>query len=240
MSDPQVTIVIPCHNHARWVGGAMRSVAEQDYPNKRLVVIDDGSTDDSWTVIDSFADRIRKTGVGVCTHRIRKAVGPSAARNVGIRLSWTPTDIYGFLDSDDYYLPGKISKSVAKILEDPVAIGGVSADYETFNEESGIKIREFKEPYSRERLLRECLLTSPLLTKTTLEKVGLFDEELRVAEDYDLWLRISEKFIFLHIPEALLRIRVGNHNSTSTVKKEVWQDCWKKVVEKTRQRCQPS
>jgi glycosyltransferase involved in cell wall biosynthesis len=254
---PMVSIVITNHNYARWVGEAMRSVDEQDYPNKTLIVIDDGSTDNSWDVIRLNAGikgpallgkkNVAQTGmVGktrVIAYRFDTAGGPSRGRNLGIKLGWKFSHIYCFLDADDVYLPGKISKSVAKIIEDPQNIGGVYSDYNTINWETGVEIREYKEPFSRERLLYECMIHSAcVVSKPALERVfdqskqQFYDEDLRTCEDYDLWLRITEHFVISHIPEALMRVRTGSHNATATVAKDVWERNWKRVAEKTQAR----
>lgn len=251
---PRVSVVIANHNYGQWIGEAMRSVdAQRDYPYKRIIVIDDGSTDNSWEVIkfaaglrlpsqpDFAKKNVAYTGkVGqtpVIAYRFNEAGGPSRARNLGIRLGWQHTDVFGFLDADDIYLPGKISKSVSKIMEDPTRIGGVYTDYDTLNETTGVLIREFKPPFEREKLLRECMIHSAcIVTKMALEKGGLYDEELRVAEDFDLWLRITEHFLILHVPQCLMRVRVGSHQSSSTVRKEIWQKCWQRVMQKTQER----
>lgn len=250
---PVVTTVIANHNYGQWVGEAMRSVDAQDYPNKQLVVIDDGSTDNSWNVIKLVASLNVPTGVDLVkkntaytgrvgstptvAYHFDQAGGPSRARNLGIKLAWPSTHIFAFLDADDIFLQGRLSKAVAKIMEDPAHIGGVYTDYETVSVDTGRIVREYKEPFSRDKLLRECMIHSAcVVTKPALEKAGGYDEQLRVAEDYDLWLRITESFLILHIPESLMRVRVGSHNSTGQVKKEIWETCWKRVVEKTQAR----
>lgn len=219
-SHPRVTVIIPCYNRARWVGQAVTSALSQDYPC-RVVVIDDGSSDGS-------ADAVPKRPE-VTVLRLETPHGPSFARNHGIRDTFGTTEVFAFLDSDDFYRPGKISKSVAK-LADGVAV--VYSDYDTLRED-GLLQREWKEPFSRARLFRECVVSShALVTKRALEVCGFFDEDLRVCEDYDLWLRLSNKFAVEHIPESLVTMRVGSHDSTATVKKEVWEASWRRVREK--------
>lgn len=245
------TIVIPLHNHAKWIGDALNSAISQTYPYKRIIIVDDGSTDDSSEVVVCHMDKMAfpaeqrepwvvkglVDGVEVLLCKFSEAHGPAFARNWGIQ-SDTDCSYYAFLDSDDIYHPQKVEKSIKLIQTAPNEIGAVYSDYETFTE-SGRVIREFKPSFSREVLLRECIVNcDSVVTRAALEQVGGFCHELRVAEDLDLWLRISEHFMIAHIPEALVKIRVGDHSSTANVEKEIWRQCHAKVYERLRIRMQ--
>lgn len=243
---PHVAAVIPCHNHRQWVVDAMASIASQDYENKRIVVVDDGSTDGSLDVVLSSLIRPNLVHPGewhgffmnTIVHVLRNevAAGPSAARNRGIKYAWDAADIFAFLDSDDMYAPEKLSRSVKPFLDHPDEIGVVYSDYSTLRPD-GLRVREYKEPYSRKRLLQECIVNcDSLVSKTALAACGLFDATLRVVEDFDLWLRVSERFIFYHLPEDLVTIRVGEHSSTSKVAQATWAECYQKVMQKARER----
>jgi glycosyltransferase involved in cell wall biosynthesis len=247
--NPKVTAIIPLHNHEKWIKDAILSIATQDFRPLRIVVVDDGSKDGSvaevlslLTVYSSqhniYVGKLRDHNANLMLIKLPNPTGPANARNIGIQQVFDDTDIFAFLDSDDVYEQGKISKSVAKFEEFGVHCGVVYSDYETFRSDS-VRIREYKEPYSRKRLLEECIINcDSLVSKKVFETVGFFDPELRVAEDYDLWLRASEHFLCFHIPEHLVSIRVGVHSSTSTVKSEVWKKCWNRVMEKTKERLQ--
>lgn len=247
---PDVTVVIANHNYGRWLGDAIRSVDAQDYPKKRIIVVDDGSTDNSWDVLrmnagvgqllvgkpnTAYPGKVGNTPL-FAVH-LPKAGGPSRARNIAIKLAWQSTHLYSILDADDVFLPGKLSKSVSRLMEDPKHIGAVYTDYETVSIDTGVAVREYKEPYTRERLLRECMVHSAcVISRLALEKVGVYDEDMRTCEDYDLWVRLAEKFIISHIPECLMRVRVGSHNSTATVAREVWEQNWRRIAQKTQER----
>jgi glycosyltransferase involved in cell wall biosynthesis len=250
---PAVSVIIPLHNHEKWVNNALDSVLTQSYPNKRIVVVNDGSTDGS---LKKVVDRLYRprgpekqgepwvcqgkarpnmdTDVMVCS--FSQAHGPSFARNWGVKVSWEGSDAFCFLDSDDYYMPNKIARSVAKWQEQPDYIGAVYSDYDTLGE-TGLRLRQYKEPFSRMRLIQECLVNcDSLVSKRAFSVVGLFDEELRTCEDYDLWMRISEHFLIVHLPEPLLTIRVGSHSSSSTIAREAWQKNWNRVMAKAKSR----
>lgn len=240
--NPRVSAVIPCHNHADCVLNAVYSLVKQDYPVEQVVVVDDGSTDGSSATIRegmSFSSCQGGITVGavdgfktpIILLSFDRPRGPAFARNQGIRYAWQNTELFALLDADDLYLPGKIRRSVEKWLESPELIGAVYSDYETFNPISGLVVREYKPPYSREHLMRECIVNcDSLVSRDAFEKCGLFDESQRVCEDYALWASLSEKFLLSHLPENLLRIRVGERSSTSTVPKQVWEECWRRVM----------
>lgn len=247
-----VTVVIPCHNHVQWVTQAIDSVVKQDYAHKQIVVVDDGSTDNSHLSVLNHMykprgpkeqgspwiakGQVMHSQVPITLLRFTQAGGPSRARNVGIDYGWTETDVFAFLDSDDLYEPGKLSKSINVIKEDTDHIGVVYSDFDTFNS-NGLRVRQHKPSFSRQKLLMECIVNcDSLVTKRAIELCGAFDETLRVCEDYDMWLRISEKFLITHIPEQLVRVRVGEHSATSTVTSETWHNNYRKVFEKLRER----
>lgn len=241
---PVVTAVIPCHNHEAWVVDSINSVVSQDHRPLRIVVVDDGSTDrsvervcEAYGLVEArprqFQGMVRDAPTILLS--LPDAGGPAAARNLGIRVGWEGTDYFALLDSDDLYEPGKIARSLEILEEDPL-VGLVYSDFDTLRPD-GVRLRQYKEPFGRGRLLRECLPNSDsLIARRVFETVGLFDESLRTCEDYDMWLRISEKFLAVHIAEPLLTIRVGAHSSTATVPTDVWRSCYARVFEKLRER----
>ena len=255
MNMPVVTIIIANHNYEKYICDAIDSAINQIYPKNRLriVVIDDCSTDNSWQIVYKkyFQSHTHESnGIGIPTKtvvlpngvtliatKMDKSVGPSEARNIAITMTRQSTDIYAILDADDVYYPNKVLKCVQKVMEAPDVIGVVYGDYDIYNVETGNTVREYKEPFDKIRLFDECIVHSgAIITKVALEHVfeptGFYDKNLRCAEDYDLWLRISDKFMIVHIPESLSMVRVHNNNSTNSVQKEIWQQCWTRVREK--------
>lgn len=261
----RVTAVIPLHNHRDWVWQAAESFARQSHGDKALVVIDDGSTDGSRDAVLSRLYRpqrvlirglggpgapepechrgvVPNTGVPALVLGYAEARGPAFARNrgveIGLGLAEFRADYFAFLDSDDLYLPGKVARSLGAFRKHK-HVGVVYSDYETFRAapEGVLRVREFKEPFCARRLTRDCIVNcDSLVSRAAMEYSGGFDEQLRVAEDYDLWLRLSEKFPFWHLPEALVAVRVGGHSSTDTVPGEVWKSCHQRVAAKARAR----
>jgi|SRR6185312_2610488 len=220
MSSRIVSVIIANHNYKKYIANAINSVLGQNYP-AIVIVVDDHSTDGSIEYINEKFDNHIESGRLFVLQNTSSTCGPAIARNIGIEFASSFTDIFGFLDADDIYLQDKVGKSV-KYLEDE-AIGAVYSDYENFHEDTNILIREYKEPYSRTRLLQECIINNnSLVKKEALEKSGLYDPDLRTCEDYDLWLRVSEHYLLKHIPECLIRHTTHPQNSTSSVSNENW------------------
>lgn len=251
IENPLVTAIIPVCNHEKWVEQAIMSIVDSTYQNKRIVVVDDGSTDDSvskiiklsdWVDVNYNGDEpkfIKKgniKGISILFAGFSKNYGPSTSRNYGIKTGWEGTDLFAFLDSDDWYEPSKIEKSVKIWQKFPNIIGVVYSDYTTINPYTGVQERQYKEPYSQIRLMQECIINNDsVVSKAALEKCGLYDENLRVCEDYQLWCNLSLRgFMAIHIAESLINIRVGNHSSTNSVSKEIWNQCYAQVLKNIR------
>ena len=219
---PRVAVIIPCYNHEKYVYQALESIREQTYEPTVVVAIDDGSTDNSLKILDSYDMPI------VVLHN-DSPTGPSAARNKAIAYVWEQVDCFCMLDADDLYAPTKIEKSVVEIMKDS-RIGIVYSDAVIMNEKLGTKIREYREPYSRTRLMQECIISNtPMISKLALQTSGCYDEGMRTAEDWDLWLRITKNFIAVHIPEALHYYRVTGQNSSDVVPHEIWMKNWELI-----------
>ena len=135
----------------------------------------------------------------------------------------------------------KINTCVDIMSQDMESIGVVYGDYDTYHVDVDKKIREFKEPYSRRRLTEECIVHSgSLISKKVLESVyedtGFYDIKMRTCEDYDLWMRISDKYMLVHVPESLTLVRVTGDNSSFIINQDVWQQNWSRVMEKMQDR----
>jgi len=247
---PTVTALIANHNYGQWIQDAVRSVVDQGYPVKQFCVIDDRSTDDSVEKVASLMD-VRQdfqvtldgeeygaingsiSGVpGFIIKNVNKdRGGPSFARNTGFRVmqAVSPTDIYAVLDADDYWLQDKINTCVGVFMKYP-SVGAVYTDYDNLDIETGALVRQYKESFTGRRLTQECIVHSGCFFRAdAFVEAGGFDEELRVAEDWALWKKIAKKNVIYHIPKSLSVVRVHPQNSTNTVSKAVWNQCWDAV-----------
>lgn len=244
--ERNITVLIANHNYGKWLEKAVESVENQDYPEKAICVIDDGSTDNSRSILEKLCplggnipngfEGLTKNNTYIHCLFITGPKGPSYARNLGIKHTWVDTDIWAVLDADDEMYPTKLSKFNKK-FDDP-NIGIVYGDYDTYGDD-GVLIRNYKEPYSKLRLHQECIIHSgSAFSKEAVTRIGIkhgdpvFDESMRTAEDWDLWLRLSKSSMAYHIPESLTKVRIHNNNATNSVQQAVWQENWNKIRER--------
>jgi glycosyltransferase involved in cell wall biosynthesis len=191
-SDILVSVVIPALNAARTIVRAIDSVRSQAIDALEIIVVDDGSVDDT---IDVVADNIR-VGEKIHLVEMKKNCGVSAARNAGIRLA--RGKFLAFLDADDTWLPSKLSKQIEAMEKDP-AVTLVSCN-SRFMSESGVPLKEGhlnRPPIEGTHAWKTLLIYNFLPTPTVLtyralvREVGGFDESLPVGEDLDLWIKLA-------------------------------------------------
>jgi glycosyltransferase involved in cell wall biosynthesis len=188
--SPKVSVVIPTYNSAVMVKEAIESVLSQTYSNFEISVVDDGSTDDTEKVVRQFGDRVR--------YFKQANQGVSAARNAGIKQA--RSEYIAFLDSDDLWLPEKLAEEVPLLDTDP-KVGLVYCDWAVVCGESVLQSSYLKDlPAASGYIFDELIQSGFILTsgvvvrRACLEDVGDFDTSLSIAQDYDLWLRISYRW----------------------------------------------
>ena len=212
---PRVSVVIPTYNYGRYIVEAIESVLNQTFPDREVIVVDDGSTDDTGELIGRFGDRVR--------YIYQRNLGPSAARNTGIRAA--RGEYVGFLDSDDLWLPEKLALQVA-VLDSCQAVGLVYSDALFFRDETQAIIGAHREvfPHPAGRILAQLVLgnvissPTPLVRRSILDRVGLFDEDLKASEDWDLWIRIAKICEIAYIDQPLAKYRRHRHNKSLNTK----------------------
>lgn len=187
----------------------MASALEQTLPAAEIIVIDDGSTDDTAQVAASFGPRVK--------YIYQENAGLSAARNTGIANSIG--DYIGFLDADDLWRPEFLA-TLAGALDSNPGWGAVYCGNH-FIDERGKLLYQVVNKLAPPTVLHEILLdgqffppSAVLVRRTALERVGTFDQSLRAVEDWDMWLRISAKFPFGGVPQPLALYRMHGNNMT--------------------------
>jgi glycosyltransferase involved in cell wall biosynthesis len=198
-----VSVVIPAFNVGWCVGRAVDSVLAQSLLERELVVVDDGSTDDTAEVLASYGPAIRV---------IRQPNGGmSAARNAGIRQA--RGGLVAFLDADDYWLPQKLERQVGLMLDRP-ELGFCSTAARIVNPE-GAMLNLWRCPGENANMLQTLFAenaaiaggcSAVMVRRDLLDRVGLFDESLRGFEDPDLWIRLAAVSGYACIDEPLVVI----------------------------------
>ena len=215
----KVTTIIPTFNRGYCLAESIQSVLDQNFSDFELIVVDDGSTDNTAEVIEQFS--------GIHKIRIKKNRGVSFARNLAIKQA--RGEWIAFLDSDDLWERDKLAIQMSWVECNP--------DYHAvYTDEiwirNGVRVNAMKKhrKYSGD-IFRHCLplcIVSPssvLLRNELLNKFGGFDESMPVCEDYDLWLRISMSFPFHFIEEKLIVKRGGHEDQLS---RKFWgMDRWR-------------
>jgi len=201
-SQPDISVIIPAFNRAHTLPKALDSVLSQTLKPREIIVVDDGSTDETNAVLANYP------GLCIISQDNR---GVSAARNMGIKKAGG--EWLAFLDSDDEWLKEKLEKQWDAICIDDKLI--------CHTEEIWIRNGQRVNPMKKhkkfggiiyERCLPLCVISpsSVMIHRSVFEDVGVFDESLEVCEDYDLWLRICAKYSILFIDEPLI-VKYGGH-----------------------------
>lgn len=181
----KISVIVPAYNQAHFLRDALNSVLEQDYENFELIVVDDGSTDDTRSTVHELSDE------RISYHRQDNA-GLSAARNAGMRMS--SGSFLTFLDADDMFLPSKLSIMLDAFSNEP-SLGFVAGQAIPINERGERVGRVFDrglpEPIERFLLGNPFHVGSVMLRREWKERVGYFDEDLRSYEDWDYWIRLA-------------------------------------------------
>lgn len=203
-SSSQVSVIIPTYNRAEMVGEAIESVLNQDFSSFELIVIDDGSTDQTSKVLRSFGRRIRSIR--------QENKGVSAARNLGI--CHASGEWIAFLDSDDLWLPGKLTAQVDFFRRNPASLICQTQEIWIRN---GRRVNPKHRHEKRSGMIFEpslalCLVSpsAVMIRRSLFDLVGRFDENLPACEDYDLWLRIGRRFP-VHLIDRPLIVKRGGH-----------------------------
>lgn len=210
---PQVSVIIPSYNQAQFVASAVESALAQTHPDVEIIVVDDGSTDETRAVLDAYCERIR--------YIYQENRGLAAARNAGFLASHG--DYLLFLDSDDVIHPDKLALHV-HFLEAERDFGLSYSAWQQVNEDGTQVLGEVR-PNKQGQLLRELLLrrffffaSATVIRRQCLDEVGLFDESLRWGEDADMWLRMARAgYAFGYQDRPLLQYRIHGSSMTANV-----------------------
>lgn len=205
LKKPLVSVIIPTYNRGWVVQEAIDSVLDQDFRDYELIVVDDGSDDNTREILGAYGKAI--------TVLQQPNRGVSAARNRGIAEA--AGRLIAFLDSDDLWLPRKLTTQVKFFAENADAVINQTQEIWIRN---GVRVNPKKRHHKFsgmifERSLALCLVSpsAVMIKKSLFDDVGVFDEQLPACEDYDLWLRVSCRYP-VHLMDSPLIIKRGGHD----------------------------
>lgn len=204
---PKISVIIPTYNHGRFVGKAINSVLNQTYKDFEIIVVDDGSTDNTRGLIDTHRNQIK--------YIYQENQGLASARNTGIQAS--QAKYVAFLDADDWFAKKNLEVKVSFMESHPDAVW-VYSDWQYLDDkgnylEKGSTIFKYAHKKLTGHIFDELVYNrnfiSPVtvaVKKAILEEVGCFDPKVICQEDLDLWLRISLKYPAYYIDEVLVYV----------------------------------
>ena len=201
---PKVSVVIPAYNAARFIRQTLDSAAAQTFRDFEIIVVDDGSQDETAQIAQAFDDSIRL---------IQKPNGGvSSARNVGMQAA--RGEYVAFLDADDLWEKSKLEQQVALLDENP-SVGLCYAATERVDETGAVVTRiaaNAFDDYTTALLLYSCIVSgscsSAMMRRELFERAGGFDANFKNYEDWEYWLRLSLITDFAPLPEFLVKYRV--------------------------------
>jgi glycosyltransferase involved in cell wall biosynthesis len=219
MDQPKVSVILPTFNRARFLPDALESIFVQGVPTVQVVVVDDGSTDDTEGVVEAYGERVQYVR--------QENGGPAAARNTGLRLA--NGRFISFLDSDDVWMPGKMNAELSTFEDAPWA-DAIISDAERWLEgemvcrswfaDQGLTVPENKPAllsptpplWTRRKTFATCCLT---IRRAALERLGQppFDTSLRTHQDWDFAIRVIHSCKVMVLPQITARVRRFNDGS---------------------------
>ena len=213
MNYPKVSIIIPTYNRANLLSRAIKSVLNQTFKDFELIIVDDGSTDNTKQVVEKF----QKEDSRIKYIWQENSGAPARPKNTGIKNA--KGNYIAFLDDDDEWLPEKLEKQL-KLFESSSNLGFVGCNILVTNNKNKKSSKVYKMPTYSESIFFEKLfegnfiLTSScvVIKREVLNKIGLFDENLKFGDDWDLWLRIAKKYKFDFAPEFLIKYYIHGGN----------------------------
>lgn len=202
MSGPKISVVIPTYNAAHLVVDAIDSVLAQTAPADEIIVIDDGSADNTSAALARYGDRLR--------YIVQKNAGASSARNHGVQLA--QGDYVAFLDADDVWHPRRLEFQLKAIAKHP-DLGLLGCKVFEWPADRMPKVNEAEAetvvfvPWDQ-LVLKTCIATtSSIVRKSIVDQLGGFDTSLKSTEDRDLWVRIAELAPVAYLPAELVGMR---------------------------------
>jgi glycosyltransferase involved in cell wall biosynthesis len=219
-----IDVIIPTFNNGIYILKAIESVQKQTLKPQNIIIIDDGSIDNTEEIINKY----KKTSEIPITYIKKKNGGPNSARNIGILLS--KSYYLAFLDSDDTWDEKKLEEQV-KLFNKNNNLGLIYCSYDLIdsndkktngkivNIDKNFQGNAYEFVIKSNKILGSA--SAVLIKKEVFSNVGLFDENLRFAEDWDMWIRISRKYEIDYSEKAIVHIRKHGNNTSNNFLKNI-------------------
>lgn len=213
---PRISVVVASYNAASYLPYALQSVLDQSYPDWEVIIVDDGSTDDTREIVERFMPAFS----GRLRYSYQENRGVSPARNA--TLEHVTGEFIALLDADDIWLPHRLARQLA-VLDAQSNIGLIHGKVARINARN--EVIEYPPPPPAKYLsgkiashlyTRRAHILSPTVTlrSSCLEQVGRFDEQMSATEDRDLWFRIAQCYEVAYLPEILAHYRISPNSLT--------------------------
>jgi glycosyltransferase involved in cell wall biosynthesis len=208
---PKISVVMSVYNCEKYIKEAIYSILNQNFGDFEFIIINDGSTDKTREIIEEYKDeRIKVIN--------NKNKGLTKSLNEGIELA--KGEYIARMDADDISLRERFEKQVEFLdFNTDIYMCGTWAE---FIDENGVFLKDFKRPITDKEIKKELLFHNPfihssvMIRKSVFDKVGLYNESFRYAQDYELWTRVVAKLKTANLPEALLKYRVLKESITKS------------------------
>jgi glycosyltransferase involved in cell wall biosynthesis len=222
--ETKIDVIIPVYNGSKFIIEALNSVINQTIRPNCIIVVDDGSSDNTENLILNY----KKTSKINIEYIKKDNGGPNSARNLGLKNS--DSEFVAFLDYDDTWVKDKLEKQLDKFNNSEFNnnLGLVYCDYFPINSKGHLDNEAHKVSIDK-NIRGDCFnnllngnkiigsASSVLIKRDVFNYVGLFDENLRFGEDWDMWLRISEKYAIDFVSNILVYIRRHEKNQTNNL-----------------------
>lgn len=211
MSDtiPKVSIVLPTYNGSKYIRASIDSCLNQTYGNTELIVVDDGSTDDTPEIIRSYDDKRIRLIRHEKNKNLPNALNTGFADATGDYLTWTSDDNYYAYDAIEKMVKFLVNNKIDFVYTDIYYFNEYDRNMEIFKKTGLLELDKYNG-------VGPCFLYS----RKIQELIGIYDPDTKLAEDFDYWIRVSKFFTICHIPEPLYYYRLHNTSLTSQFQKQ--------------------
>jgi len=217
MKKPLLSVVMVVYNGEKYLKQAIESVLNQPFKNFELIIVDDGSTDNTSLILSYYKKKDKR----IIVIKNKKNKGSFYSRNRAINLS--KGCYVAIMDSDDIALPNRFIEQI-KFLKQNRHVSAVGSWAKVINSEGAI-IGDLKPPTNYEVIKRQIIRTNCLVHSTLMAKKEVFiefpyDENLPFAADYDFLIRMVRKYVFVNLPKILIKYRMHNENISTRFRKK--------------------